>query len=217
VAGRQPEEVSFNLNYGADLSHRIGAQTVFVHPAYAGFKPDPKSGVVHDDLAVIRLQDVVPFGVPLYAIPRRSAVRHIVITLVGYGAAGDGVQGVHTSGSPAVKRVGKNVIDAVLRGAAGSGAPEVYLFDFDGPDASSNRLGGGSLGNDIEAMVAGGDSGSPAFVPGPQGRWLLVGVNTFVAPASPARQRFGAIGGGMLLAAYADWIDSVRDVPNVLR
>lgn len=217
VAGRQPEEITFNLNYGADLSHRIGAQGLFVHPDYAGFRPDPKSGVVHDDLAVIRLQELVPFGVPLYVIRRSPVVRHTVITLVGYGVAGDGVGGVHTAGSPSVKRVGKNVIDAALRDSGGGGAAKVYLFDFDGPDASSNRLGRGSLGNDIEAMVGGGDSGSPAFVPGPRGSRLLVGVNTFVAPTSPARQRFGAIGGGMLLAAYADWIDSVRTVENSLR
>ena len=70
-------------------------------------------------------------------------------------------------------------------------------------------MGGGTLGNDVEATMAGGDSGSPALVPGPQGRWQLVGVNTFVAPASADNQRFGGLGGGILLYPYIAWVESV--------
>jgi len=209
VTGRDAADVHFNLNYGADLSHRIGAEAIDIHPDYAGFKPDPRSGMVHDDLAIVRLDAALPFGVPLYAI-RRSPVRtHTVITLVGYGAGGDGVNGGSASPSSSVKRVGRNVIDAAFRDNGGSDSLEVYLFDFDGPDTSTNRLGGTTLGNTVEATVAGGDSGSPAFVPGPQGSWLLIGVNTFVAPQSALNQRFGGMGGGVLLYPYAAWVDSV--------
>jgi hypothetical protein len=86
---------------------------------------------------------------------------------------------------------------------------EVYVFDFDGPEGSINRLGGATLGNHIEATLASGDSGSPALVPGPQGSWQLVGVNTFVVPGSGNQQRFGGLGGGILLYPYASWVDSV--------
>jgi hypothetical protein len=213
VAGREPADVRFNLNYGSDLSHRIEAQALFVHPDYAGFKPDPKSGIVHDDLAIVRLEATVPFGVPLYAVLRRPVRTRTVITLVGYGASGDGLDGTSAPPSPAVKRVGRNVIDVLLRDNGGGEHMEVYLFDFDGPDASTNRLGGRSLGNAIEATVAGGDSGSPALVAGLQGSWLLAGVNTFVAPQSSANQRFGGIGGGVLLYPYSAWIDSVLAAP----
>jgi hypothetical protein len=209
VAGRDPSEVRFNLNYGADLSHRIEAAAVVVHPEYAGYKPDPTSGVVHDDLAIVRLSEPLPFGVPFYAI-RRSPVRpRTVITLVGYGASGDGESGRSIRASPSVKRVGRNVIDAAFRDNGGAESLEVYVFDFDGPDTSTNRLGVGSLGNHIEATVAVGDSGSPALVPGAQRRWQLVGVNTFVAPRSELNQRFGGLGGGVLLYPYVGWVDSV--------
>ena len=209
VAGREPADIRFNLNYGADLSHRIGAQALFVHPDYAGFKPDPRSGIVHDDLAVVRLEQALPFGVPLYAILRTPVRTRTIITLVGYGLGGDGQEGSTVPVSPSVKRVGRNVIDALLRDNGGGEHLEAYLFDFDGPDAATNRLGARSLGNAIEATVAGGDSGSPALVPGPQGSWLLAGVNTFVAPRASGNRRFGGIGGGVLLHSYAAWIDSV--------
>ena len=209
VAGRDVADVRFNLNYGADLSHRIGAEAIHVHPDYAGFRPDSRSGMVHDDLAIVRLEAALPFGVPLYAIRRNPIRAHTVITLVGYGAGGDGVNGTSVSPSPSVKRVGRNVIDAAFRDNGGGESLEVYLFDFDGPDASTNRLGGATLGNAAEATVAGGDSGSPALVPGPHGSWLLIGVNTFVAPQSALNQRFGGLGGGILLYPYAAWVDSV--------
>ena len=213
VAGRDGSDVRFNLNYGADLSHRIGAQAIYVHPDYAGFKPDPKSGVVHDDLAIVRLETTLPFGVPLYAIVRERVRLRTIVTLVGYGASGDGGQGTSVPLAAAVKRVGRNVIDVLLRGNRDSEHATVYLFDFDGPDASTNRFGGPTLGNDVEATVAGGDSGSPALVPGPQGSWLLAGVNTFVAAPTGLNQRFGSIGGGILLYSYAAWVDSVLAEP----
>jgi hypothetical protein len=217
VSGRDAADVRFNLNYGADLSHRLEAEAIAIHPDYAGFRPDPGSGVVHDDVAIVRLRSPLPFGVPFYAIRRSPIVHHAVVTLVGYGASGDGAGGHRVAPSAAVKRVGRNVIDAAFRDNGGSDVLEVYLFDFDGPDASSNRLGGGSLGNDIEATVSGGDSGSPALVPGARGSWQLVGINTFVAPRSERNRRFGGLGGGVLLYPYVDWVDKVKSEGGIPR
>lgn len=209
VQGKSPQDVRFNLNYGGDLTHRIAASEIHVHPDYAGFHADPGSGVVHDDLAVVRLATPLPFGVPSYRIyPNPPPVRAI-LTLVGYGAGGDGIRGVTVGGSASVRRVGRNVLDRVVRDNGGSGAFEVYLFDFDGPDAGSNRMGGSTLGNDVEATLAGGDSGSPAFVAGPQGRWWLVGINSFVGPQGPAKEKFGGIGGGILVYSYLRWIETI--------
>lgn len=211
VHGRAPAQIRFNLNHGGDLTHRIAAAEVHVHPDYTGFRPDPRTGIVHDDLAVVRLSEPLPFGVPLYRIYPNPLPLGSVLTLVGYGGAGDGVRGVTVPGSASVKRIGRNVFDRGVRDNGGSGAIEVYLFDFDGPDAASNRMGGSTLGNDREATLAGGDSGSPAFVPAARGAWWIVGVNTFVAPQASGRDRFGALAGGMLLHAYRGWIESVLE------
>jgi len=208
-----PADIRFNLNFGSDLSSQITASAVFVHPDYAGFVPDPVTGVVHDDLAIIRLSVPLPAGVPVYEIQRSLVSAHSVVTLVGYGASGDGVGGVTVGGSSSVKRVGRNALDAAYRDNGGGNAFEVYAFDFDGPDATTNRIGGLTLGNDVEATLAGGDSGSPAFIPGPAGSWLLAGVNIFVGPEAPANQKFGGYGGGILLYSYAPWIDSVIASP----
>lgn len=214
VHGKVPEQVRFNLNFGGDLTRQIVASEVHVHPNYGGFRPDPRTGFVHDDLAIVRLSAPLPFGVAIYRIYPHPLPPRSVLTLVGYGGAGDGVNGVTVPGQPSVKRVGRNVLDRVVRDNNGSNALEIYLFDFDGPDAASNRMGGGTLGNDVEASLAGGDSGSPALVPGPQGAWWIAGVNTFVAPQGAGRDKFGSIGGGMLLYSYLPWIDSVlRTVP----
>jgi hypothetical protein len=70
--------------------------------------------------------------VPFYAIRRSPIAPRTVITLVGYGSGGDGVNGASVPASPSVKRVGRDVIDAAFRDDAGSELLEVYLFDFDG-------------------------------------------------------------------------------------
>lgn len=207
VYRRSAEEVRFNLNYGADLTHQIAASEIHVHPDYSGFHPDPRSGVVHDDLAIVRLASPLPFGVPAYRIHPDPLPARVVLTLVGYGAGGDGSHGVTVAGSASVRRVGRNVIDRVVRDNGGSGAFEVYLFDFDGADASTNRMGGATLGNNVEATLAGGDSGSPAFVTARGGAWLA-GINTFVGPET-GKDKFGGIGGGVLLYSYLRWIESV--------
>jgi hypothetical protein len=57
--------------------------------------------------------------------------------------------------------------------------------------------------------VAGGDSGSPAFVAVIGRGWRIAGVNTFVSPEPPSNAQFGGLGGGVLVYSYAHWIDSV--------
>jgi len=209
VHGKSPERILFNLNFGGDFTHRIAASEVHVHPDYAGFRADQRTGFVHDDLAIVRLSSPLPFGVTLYRIYPQPLPPRTVITLVGYGASGDGINGITTPGQPSVKRVGRNVLDRVMRDNGGRSVFEIYLFDFDGPDVTSNRIGGLTLGNDVEATLAGGDSGSPALVPGPQGAWWIAGVNTFVAPQGAGQSRFGSIGGGTLLYSYLPWIESI--------
>lgn len=213
VAGRAPATLRFNLNFGADLSHQIAVSAVFVHPDYAGFK---SSGITHDDIAVLRLSSPLPAGVPVYELQRTAPASGATATLVGYGATGDGVNGVTGAGSASVKRVGRNNLDAFF--ADDGGRLEVYAFDFDGPDASSNKIGPPSpgnltLGNLVEVTVAGGDSGSPAFLQDPGGSWRIAGINTFVSPEAPLHEKFGGLGGGVLVDSYSAWIDSAIATP----
>lgn len=215
VAGKEAGRIRFNLNFGGNLSHQIGASAVFVHPSFSGLKT---SGITHDDIAVVRLASPIPNGVPIYQLERGSLVASTTATLVGYGSTGDGINGVTGGGSATVKRVGRNNLDAFFADDGGSGRLEIYVFDFDGPDASSNKIGPATpqnltLGNAVEVTVAGGDSGSPAFVPGPAGTWRIAGVNTFVSPEAPFNQQFGGLGGGVLVSGYGDWIDAVIAAP----
>ena len=105
------------------------------------------------------------------------------------------------------------------------GIKRVFVFDFDGPGAP-NQLGGEGLGNAVESTFAGGDSGSPSFLceggSGYEcvgGRWVVAGINTFVtAPVGHAGKAstFGTLGGGMVVSAYVDWIESFLPPPPEL-
>jgi hypothetical protein len=66
--------------------------------------------------------------------------------------------------------------------------------------------------------VGGGDSGGPSFVL-VGSDYLIAGVNTFSFTALPTLTKefnaplFGSGGGGMLVPAYAGWINSVIPEP----
>jgi len=196
--------VLFNLNYGADLSHRIPVLRVHKHPHFVGFNTPN----LNDDIAVLELAHDVPVGVPIYGLSAEPLLPGTELTLVGYGASGNGSTGISIERNPAVKRVGRNSADAFVTDDEGSGENELYLFDFDGEPGSSNFLGGKSLGNEIETTFASGDSGSPAFVR-EGGGWKIAGVNTYVQffpQGMRTMGRFGTGGGGQIVRAYRAWI-----------
>ncbi|RTL52750.1 MAG: S1 family peptidase [Rhodocyclaceae bacterium] len=206
AAGLVPGHATFNLNAGGDLSEQVAISNVFVHPGYRGVDRNH----VANDIALIKLAQPVPDGVPIYGLYRNRLPPGATLTMVGYGASGQGDLGVSRRADPAVKRVGKNVADNLGPGGNGSNAQAVYYFDFDGPDAAKNRMGGLTLGNRTETSLADGDSGSPAFVRDRSGHWLLAGVNTFrFGPAAT----FGNGGGGQNVATYAEWIDGILLAP----
>lgn len=226
VGRRPPEEITFNLNYGGDLTHRIPAAEVFVHPMYRGVTGYAPGGEY--DLAVIRLAEPVPAGVPFYSLYHDDMLQGSVITFVGYGAGGIGAIGAIESPDPTVKRVGQNVADCFaftmnadncdLPDLVGNGPRQVYLFDFDAPAKAGQRPNGRlPIG---EATLAGGDSGSGTFVY-VQGQWRLAGVNTFVTKTRDGKMSvYGTAGGGVLLSgANGDWVRRIigeTDPPPVL-
>ncbi len=132
------------------------------------------------------------------------------MTLAGYGLGGDPRRGGYVPARADIKRLGENALDVFVPGA--DGYPRAFIYDFDGPDITTNVIGGSTLGNRREATVGAGDSGGPVLVLD-NGRWVLVGIHTFnlVFPVKPPRfsvppPRLGSGGGGMLIAPYAAWL-----------
>lgn len=198
--------VSVHVNYNGNNSTVLGASSLTVNSNwYTG------SDRFYDDLLIIKLNGVVPAGVPTYRLYRPLTIigqPAKVITIVGYGQTGDGVNGA-TAGTEGVniKRVGANVAEFINTDDEGSGVFEVFQFDFDAP---ANTGSGGSLGNATEVQFGIGDSGSPAFV-NESGELFIYGINTAGFNGSGAAQafpKFGSFGGGQIVSAYQGFIDA---------
>ena len=210
VAGAAASSISFNLNIDGDGPQSIAAKSIAINPDYG---KQTYQGIALNDLAVIQLVADLPSSVPRYPLLMEPLPIGTVVSLVGYGASGNGLQGVTVGGQPNVKRVGKNALDAFVPPPKLFAMPQAYLFDFDGPNVM-NTMGGLSLGNDIETTLASGDSGSPAFA-NIDGQWMVAGINTFQLSQAhrPAAPLFGSMGGGMFVPAYADWIHQAMAAP----
>lgn len=212
VNGVSPSSMTFNLNDNGDLAHSFSASAVYIDPLYQGFTP-AADGLVHNDLAIIELSQSA--SVPFYSLYNQPLSQGSTLALVGYGASGNGVDGVTVGASDTIKRVGYNAADAFSHNA--NNVTDTYVFDFDGPHAGTNYLGGQTLGSTKEATLGTGDSGSGAFIK-VNGVWELVGVNSFTlnfanGPTQPGL--FGTGGGGQLVSASLAWINStISPVPE---
>jgi hypothetical protein len=195
-----PGTYTFNLNIGGDLTFSVPVAEIVVHPDYHGFKRGP-DGLVHSDLAVVRLASAVPAGTPIYEL-YGGLVAGQEIVFVGYGRGLD-ASGASVAPAASVKRRGSSEVERLLP-AQGSGLDagqgDVFVFrSWPGQSATGWRAG-----------LAGGDSGGPAFVQAPDGRLELAGINTFVFGAGPAEAgSFIAGGGGIVVAPHVPWIKSV--------
>lgn len=216
-----PGNLKINVNYGGSLTQQIAASRIFVHPDFHTGSVIGNGGVWNDDIAVIRLAEPVAPGVPVYSLfPSTVGVAQngapvlnglpIDVKLVAYGGYADGDSAtVQTASNPAVKRVGNNRLDSLYAAdteSAGTPPPaglrEGFVFDLDRGIAG-------------EAGFAGGDSGSPVFVDD-QGVWRILGVAAFNGTTQNSINnniQFGAIGGGMLIAPYAGWIQAQMATP----
>ncbi|MTJ13925.1 trypsin-like serine protease [Anabaena sp. UHCC 0187] len=210
-----PNNVSFILNYGRSFSNIITTAALNIHPNFTGFS----NPTINDDLAIFTLGEDLPTGVPIYELYREPMLAGQTLTMVGYGTTGDGVNGYYPqTASFDIKRVGKNNADFFEEDDEGSGEPEIFYYDFDGPDSSTNLMGGLTLGNTVETNLGGGDSGGPSFIE-KDGKFLLAGVNTFGFwfDEQQTPGTFGTGGGGMIVSSYTSWIDSIvkpKSVPE---
>lgn len=205
VVGRTPSPGSFtfNLNLGGDLTFTVPVAEIFVHPDYQGFKPGP-DGVVHSDLAVLRLASPAPSGTPIYGLHDGLRAGQEIV-FVGYGGGLD-ASGARVAPAASVKRHGSSVVDQLLPPSEGEGQADVFVFrSWPGASTTGWRAG-----------LATGDSGGPSFVRTPDGSLELAGINTFVFNTGPGEG--GSVvagGGGIVLAPYVGWIRSVvSDVPE---
>ncbi|HUE70660.1 MAG TPA: trypsin-like serine protease [Pirellulaceae bacterium] len=207
--------IYFQLNLDTDgptdqIDVSIKASSWKPHPDFTGFNRPS----VNDDLAVITLGQPLPPTVPIYALASTDmSAGQTHLYMVGYGQSGDGVSGYTLGASWTVKRTGENMVDAFY-GQDDAGKPaanEVFRFDFDGP-TGNGTFGGGTLGNDRETTLGGGDSGGPSFVlvegadPALASSYQLIGVNTFTQGSNAPK--FGSLGGGINVFPYAAWIQS---------
>jgi len=198
VSGRTPAQVQIVLN------HTTPAQ----YASAAAITAYPGATFPYDDLALVVLQQPLPNGVATYAVLDAPEPTGTLITLVGYGASGNGDVGPTVSASATVKRSGVNVIDQLTDhfDASGRTSP-FFVYDFDAP-TGNGPLGGPTVGNALETVVAGGDSGSGSFVilgneP------MLYGLNTIALGLNGATlSTFGSGGAGLVLGyrPYVDWM-----------
>lgn len=205
VNGANPALIRFRAAGGESFSS--AATSVHVNPAFTGNTANnaPGDPSVHADLAIVRLVQPAPASMPVARV-FMGPVLGRVLSLVSH------------SGSTTLLTTGENRVDVVF--ADFLGRPATYLFDFDGPDLTSNRLGpqvpaNGTLGATREATLANGDSGSAAFVQF-DGRWYLAGVNTFsIAFGAPAGEpRLGGSGGGgVVLSEHMGWLRELLSAP----
>ena len=195
---QNPANVTVVVNVGA-------TPTVMTVDAVVSY---PTADFPYNDLSLLHLAQGVPAGVAVYPIMDVAQPLGTRITLVGYGGSGNPATGANVAASSSVKRRGQNVIDQLTDRLDASGRTGAfYLFDFDGP-TGNGPLGGASLGNSVETSVAGGDSGSAAFVDTGNGP-ALYGLNTTaISFSGAAASTFGSGGAGMVLshAPYLAWL-----------
>lgn len=170
----------------------------------------PSASFPFNDLAILTLDSPLPSSVPTYSFYNQPLALGTKIVMVGYGASGTGDLGATVGSSNQIKRRGENVVDSYLdsnQNIVTSYQP-LFVFDFDGPDNTTNLIGNGTLGNELEATLGGLDSGSPSFVFS-NGNYLLAGINGFVANGINPSYQFGSLGGGVDLYQYQTWVSEV--------
>jgi len=214
-------QVTFNTASNQDtVISSVGIQSVDLHPDFTGFA----NPTINDDLAIVTLTNPLPADIPIYPVFIGPVAGGQLITAIGYGTTGDGVNGfINGSASLVTKRTGQNRADSFASDDEGGAAIELFEFDFDGPSASSNcdEFGPGlTLGNDIETALGGGDSGGPSLISTAEGATAddlrLWGVNTFGGGCSNfiGPPLFGSTGGGVVASGYFSWlIDFVPPSP----
>lgn len=201
AAGARPGVTRFSLPRRHAAPAEVPVAAVYLAPGATGdVRRRP-----HRDLGIVQLASAAPDWAKRHRPAPGRVAAYTEVTLVGFGASGDGVRGYTTPADPALRRVGENVLD-VLMSVRGGQVPVLFQYDYDGPGVDG-PLGGATLGNRRETVVGPGDSGAPVFRTTDR---ALIGIATVRwNPPGVGAGHFGSGGGGVLLAPYRSWIRNV--------
>jgi secreted trypsin-like serine protease len=202
----------------------ITADKVSMNPNYQGFGKCPYATTtdfcVNDDIAVVHLSQDAPDDAKIYRAYTGDMTTGQLITMVGYGTSGDGINGYTVGPDFRIKRSGQNIVDLFDRDDEAaipfaSGPKEVWYADFDGngQDSFCTLLGVCTpiLANDKESNIGGGDSGGPSFLFA-DGEYFLIGNNTFGGTfEGQTRGAFGTYFGGMVIGSYIDYLETATN------
>ena len=132
-------------------------------------------GIALLDVALLRLTSPLPNTIIRYPVNFQAISEGVIASFVGYGATGNACDSHLQPASTSIKHWGQNALDTVL--VDERNIQQAYIYDFDGPNKSSNYLGGLTLGNQTETEVAPGDSGSPIFIKNTNNQWVVTGIH----------------------------------------
>ena len=182
-----------------------------------GYDPNDDNTIVPNDVALIRINGVVPSGIQGYDIYRLHDEIGQDFTIVGYGQTGDGATG-ETDGSSGTKRVGTNTFEATDNLTEGPDYFRNLAYDFDDGTSAENAftndygipstLGVFSGATLVETAVGAGDSGGPAFINTSSGL-TIAGI----VSGSTDDSKFGSTGSYARVSAFARAIDLIVGTP----
>jgi hypothetical protein len=184
---------------------------VFVHPNWTG---DVTNGF---DIALLKLATPVTNITPATLFTGTNELDFGIGAInVGFGLKGDGLTGATTSTT--VRRAGRN--DADLFGTftdpnniTFSSSNGQFIFqDFDSPLDANLSLMGSSTPDDLEELIASGDSGGPLLI-NVNGNLQVAGINSFVTapdsfPQNPL-STYGWISGSTRVSDHTAFIQGV--------
>jgi len=154
------------------------------------------------DIALVKLPE--PPGVMPAQRYTGSDELGLLGTFVGYGRTGTGLTGATTYDGQ--KRAGQNMVDLAT---PYSGEKVILRADFDNPLSPSDNIYGSPIPEEMEYLIAPGDSGGGLFVDDGSGL-KLAGIHSFGAAYDAAINfDYGDISGHTRVSAFNDWIDAI--------
>jgi secreted trypsin-like serine protease len=193
--GLSASDWTFDLSDSGGGVH-VGAER-YLNPGWVG---ELKDGT---DIALLKLATRESTVAPASINTDTSEVGRTA-THVGYGLTGTGLTGAITPAG--TKRAGNNVVD--IDGSVVSGYSDDILFeDFDSGSAGDNWSGSATQ-QDLEYLIAGGDSGGALFMDFGSGP-VVAGVHSFIASVDGNLDAdYGDLAGSTRVSSYASWISS---------
>lgn len=215
-------EVFFETNTQNKISCTI--ESLAIHPYY-------NSSTTGADLALIHLSQSAFLDAERYGIYRENNIEDELFTMVGYGRAGTGEQGVETDSDTPTRRMADNTIDGdveilnyYLNTTLGWNAPNgtQFIADFDNGnhlnDAAGTMMNHANAGvGSQEGIISSGDSGGPAFIDD-----RIVGIATYTTSLHKgdiypdvddiSNSSYGEIAAWQKLSYYQEWIDKQQRI-----